>query len=133
LDIVRQQSVQQQNMAALEALRAHAKHWRSTSLPPALIEAASLNGVSCATSIFLKFEIDFPGMPRLFGIMLTGAERFIQFEIETDVSHTKLELVDVWRDVTAQQNLSFHNPGVGIGAGALALQILRELKAEPGD
>jgi len=127
---MRQQSVQQQNAAAQEALRIHAKYWRRTPLPSALIEAAAARGVNCATAIFLKLEIDFPGMPRLFGVMLTSSERFIRFEIETDEQHSSVELVEVWCDVTENQNLNINNRGIGAGAGALAIEVLRELNAD---
>jgi hypothetical protein len=127
---MRQQSVQQQNAVAQNSLRVHAKYWRNTPLPPALIEAASARGVDCATAIFLKLEIDFPGMPRLFGVMLTSSERFIRFEIETDEMHSSVELVEVWRDVTENQNINVRNRGIGVGAGASAIEVLRELNAD---
>ena len=126
---MRKLSVQQQNMVAEEAIRHHAKYWRDATVPPALLEAASLRGVNCAESIFLKLEIDYPGMPRLFGILLTNSGRFIEFEIETDESHSTIENVETWRDVTEKQNLNIQNRGTGIGTGALALKVLHELNA----
>jgi hypothetical protein len=126
---MRKLSVQQQNMAAEDAIRRHAKYWRDATVPPALLEAASLNGVHCARSIFLKLEVDFPGMPRLFGMLLTNSGRFIEFEIETDESHSRIELVEAWCDVTEKQNLNVQNRGTGIGTGALALKVLHELNA----
>jgi hypothetical protein len=126
---MRKLSVQQQNMAAEEAIRRHAKYWRDATIPLALLEAASLRGVNCTESIFLKLEVDFPGMPRLFGLLLTNSGNFIEFEIETDDSHSRIELVETWRDVTEKQNLNVQNRGTGIGAGALALKVLHELNA----
>ena len=69
-------------------------------------------------------------MPRLFGVLLTSSERFIEFEIETDESHSTIELVEAWRDVTEGQNLNAHNRGIGIGAGALAIKVLHELNSD---
>ena len=126
---MRQQSVQQQNTATEEAVRHEAMYWRSNALPAALVEVASARGVDCATAIVVRLEIDFPGMPRLFGMLLTHSERFIEFEIETDESYSTIELVEAWRDVTEIQNMSAHNPGKGVGNGALAVKVLHELNA----
>lgn len=127
---MRQQSVQQQNMATEESLRRVASYWRSNALPSALIEVASSRGVDCSKAVVVKLEIDFPGMPRLFGMLLTKSERFIEFEIETDESHSLVELVESWRDVSESQNLGEHNRGIGVGQGALAIKVLREVNAD---
>jgi hypothetical protein len=126
---MRQQNVQQQNQSSKETIRRTAVHWRQHPLPKALLDYAASQGVDCGRSIFLKLEIDFPGMPRLFGELLTPEETFISFEIDTDKDHVLVELVDEWRDVTSEQNLSFNNAGIGIGYGALAVQVLREINA----
>ncbi|AKJ30142.1 hypothetical protein AAW51_3451 [Caldimonas brevitalea] len=74
-------------------------------------------------------EIDFPGMPRLFGLLLTAGGRFIEFEIDTNPTHDRIESVELWKDVTGEQNLSQHNRGTGWGRAALALKVLGELNA----
>jgi len=117
-------------MATEEFLRRHVSYWRSSTLPPALVEAASARGVDCTTAVFLQLEVDFPGMPRLFGLLLTESERFIRFEIDTDERHTTIGLVEAWRDVTEEQNLSMHNRGTGAGEGALGIKILHEFNAD---
>jgi hypothetical protein len=127
---MRQQNVQQQNIAATEEIRRCAKYWRNSVLPPALKEAAAARGVDCEKVIFLKLEIDFPGMPRLFGTLLTSDERFIEFEIETDETHSKVELIETWQDTTDAQNTSPHNRGFGVGTGALAIQVLHEINCD---
>jgi len=68
-------------------------------------------------------------MPRLFGMLLTPEETFISFEIDTDKDHVSVELVEEWRDVTSEQNLSLNNAGTGAGFGALAVQVLLEINA----
>ena len=73
----------------------------------------------------VSLDLDFPGMPSLWGVLLTQDERFIRFEIDTDPSVKVYQ----WEDVTATQNLSEHNRGTGIGDGALAIRILRDLNA----
>lgn len=79
-----------------------------------------------SSSIIIELDIDYPGMPSLFGVLLTQQERFIKFEIEAEQSgHEVYE----WCDITASQNLGAHNRGTGIGDGALAIQVLRALNA----
>lgn len=79
-------------------------------------------------SIILDLGIDEPGMPELKGMLLTSEERFIQFGIETNPSHTLINAVVTWEDVTSMQNFSIRNPGIGAGYGALAEKILHEMK-----
>jgi len=66
-------------------------------------------------------------MPGLFGTLLTVGERFISFEIETIDSHTSVEAVLKWEDITSAQNICTRNPGFGRGHGALAIRVLREM------
>lgn len=125
---MRQQNVQQ-HQGAEEAIRRTVTYWRQHALPKALVDCAAARDVDCGKSIVLKLEIDFPGMPRLFGLLLTSGRRFIVFEIDSDENHLFAEKVDVWRDVTVEQNLSLHNAGTGAGFGALALKVLNEIEA----
>jgi hypothetical protein len=127
---MRQLNVQQQNSATEEGIRRNATYWRTQQLPRALLEAASSRSVDCNSAIMLKLEIDFPGMPRLFGTLVTAEGRFVDFEIETDNNHSQVEVIEVWRDSTDEQDFSMHNPGTGVGAGALALKVLREVNAD---
>lgn len=103
-------------------------YWRKHEIPAALRELGEQKGVNWQASIVVDLEIDFPGMPQLFGLLVTGDERFIRFAIDTDDTHQNVESIDEWIDVTHQQNLSLHNPGIGSGFGALAIKILRELR-----
>lgn len=52
--------------------------------------------------------------------------RFISFEIDADDHRLQ---VDEWLDVTHRQNLCRHNRGIGIGHGALAMDVLQALNA----
>ncbi|PND36225.1 hypothetical protein C1O66_21175 [Paucibacter aquatile] len=127
---MRQLSVQQQNLATEEGIRREVTYWRTHPLPRALVEVASARGVDCKSAIMLKLEIDFPGMPRLFGTLVTAEGKFVDFEIETDESHSQVEDVAVWMDSTDEQDFGLHNRGTGVGAGALALKVLREINAD---
>ncbi|MCX9158594.1 hypothetical protein OPU71_20975 [Niveibacterium sp. 24ML] len=117
-------------MATEQSIRRVANYWRNHALPSALVEVATSRGVDCSKAIVVKLEIDFPGMPRLFGMLLTESEKFIHFEIETNESHSVFEVVECWCDVTEGQNLGEHNRGIGIGQGALAIKVLREVNAD---
>lgn len=130
---MKQKNVQQQNLVVEESIRRSANYWRTKPLPPALVVVATDRGVDYATCIFLDLDVDYPGMPSLSGLLLTTAGRFIEFEIDTDASHTKIESVDLWDDVTDRQNLSAHNRGTGVGRGALAMKVLHELNSKAGE
>lgn len=108
------------------ALRSHACHWRRVGIPGALQQIGTRNGIDWGKSIILDLEIDYPGMPELFGALLSQDERFIRFEIDVapDIQ------VYRWEDVTAAQNCKVRNKGIGMGQGALAIKVLRELNAE---
>lgn len=127
---MRQLSVQQQNASTEASIRRVVAYWRTHPLPQALVEAASVRGVDCKSAIMLKLEIDFPGMPRLLGTLVTAEGRFVDFEIETDKSHSQVEEIAVWMDSTDEQGFGLHNRGTGVGAGALALKVLREINAD---
>lgn len=73
----------------------------------------------------IELGVDFPGMPSIFGELVTQDQRFIAFEIDT----TAEVQVERWADVTGVQNLNEHNRGTGVGRGALALRVLRDLNA----
>lgn len=127
---MRQLNVQQQNLVTEDGIRRSAVYWRMHQLPVALLAVASARGVDCNSAIVLRLEVDFPGMPRLFGVLVTAEGRFVEFEIETDKGHSRVEAVEVWRDSTDEQDFGLHNRGTGVGAGALALKVLRELNAD---
>lgn len=120
----RQLNVQQQNERVLRSLRSEARYWRTHPVPEALQACAHEHGVDLSMAIVLDLEIGFPGMPHLFGELLTPDGRFIRFEIDVDEGRID---VNQWRDVTAEQNLGENNRGTGVGRGALALRLLHEL------
>lgn len=123
----RQHNVQEQNDAVEKSIQASAVHWRTQGVPEALKVCGEARGVDWLKSIVVELDIDFPGMPRLFGVLLSQDERFIHFEIDTDPDHRRIERIEMWEDVTDEQNMSTHNRGVGVGRGALALRVLRSL------
>jgi len=128
----RQHNVQQQNALDERAILKTAAYWRANPLPLALKCCGDEKGVVWEKSIVVKLELDFPGMPELFGLLLSQDERFIAFEIETSPDHRVVRHVESWIDVTHEQSLSLHDPGTGVGHGALALKVLHTLNSEGG-
>jgi RNAse (barnase) inhibitor barstar len=126
----RQFNVQEQNAHDEQAILATATRWRTNALPGALKSAGEDRGIDWSKAIILKLEINFPGMPELFGQLLSQGERFIDFEISTEPEHHIALKVESWIDVTGEQNISLHNPGTGVGRGALALKVLHRLNHE---
>jgi hypothetical protein len=128
----RRLNVQEQNAVGVDSLRNEATHWRLNPLPEALRVTGLERGVQWEKSIVVGLDINFPGMPRLFGLLLTQDERFIDFAIDTDETHGVVESVGTWEDVTAAQNTSLRNRGFGAGPGAIAVKVLRALNAAKG-
>lgn len=120
-------NVQEQNEILAHLIRQVAVFWRTHSLPVALRELGVEKGIVWENSVILELELDGPGMPSVCGKLLSQSERFIEFELDTDDNHTKVVEVYEWADVTANQNLSMHNRGVGAAYGALAVNVLHEL------
>jgi len=121
----RQLNVQQQNARTEESVRSESTYWREHGVPEALRICGEQRGVQWHKAIVVGLDQDFPGMPSLFGVLLTQDERFIRFEIDTESDVQVYQ----WEDITAAQNLNEHNRGTGVGYGALAIKILRHLNA----
>jgi hypothetical protein len=122
----RQLNVQQQNARTLKAIRSEAEYWRAHAVPEPLRLSALQKNINFETSIVLRLDINFPGMPNLWGVLLTHEERFIEFEIDSTEDQVK---VYEWKDITETQNLRKHNRGIGAGYGALAIEVLHALNS----
>ena len=94
-------------------------------VPEALSLVGSAQGIDWNRSIVVHLEVDFPGMPELFGTLVTQDQRFIAFEI---ASSDRIQ-VERWEDVTAAQDFNHHNRGTGLGWGALVLKVFQEMNA----
>ncbi|MGE8100544.1 hypothetical protein [Pseudomonas fluorescens] len=123
----RQLNVQEQNAVIGHKLRRTAKAWLDVGVPVALARYGETKGINWSETVVLELDIDFPGMPRLYGLLLTQAEQFIAFEIDTDSAHQHIESVDQWEDVSAYQDYSISKRGTGKGFAAIALQVRGEL------
>lgn len=127
----RQLSVQEQIAIVASEIALTASFWRDRGVPVSLANYAERQGVCWSKTIILKLDIDFPGMPRLFGLLLTQNEKFIAFELDTDITHRELETVERWEDVSAQQDYSVAKKGIKKGYAAIALEVRRELLGLP--
>lgn len=123
----RQLNVQEQNILISHKLKGVAQVWLEAGVPAALANYGETKGIDWSETIVLKLEVDFPGVPRLYGLLLTQAEQFIEFEIDTDSAHQQIESVDKWEDVSAYQDYSVSKRGTGKGFAAIALQVRREI------
>jgi hypothetical protein len=124
----RQLNVQEQNRLSEYGLRTTATYWRAHALPKALHDAGLAHGIDWGHSIIIDLDFDVPGIPdTLMGTLLSQQEKFIEFEIETDHQYQNIISIYIWLDVTAQTNVREHNRGTGKGAGAMALEIRRQL------
>lgn len=127
----RQLNVQEQNTITAHKISITASYWRDRGVPACLAEYAESQGVVWSDTVVLKLEIDFPGMPSLFGLLLTQAERFIAFEIDTDSAHLTIETVERWEDISAHQDYSVSKRGVRKGFATIALDVRQQLLALP--
>lgn len=125
--VPRQLNVQQQNARTEDGLRTEALYWRAHEPPPQLDKVCEFHGIQWSRSIILSLDVDYPGMPTYFGLLLSQDERFIEFAVDLDADPTQ---PDRWHDVSNQQSLDKHNRGTGVGYGALALKILREFNTK---
>lgn len=123
----RQLNVQEQNALVAHRLMVTAKAWLARGIPLALKNYGESKGIRWSETVVLDLEVDFPGMPSLYGLLLTHTERFIEFEIETDSTHRYVESVIQWEDVSANQDYAARKRGTGKGFAAIALQIRREI------
>ncbi|MHC8372554.1 hypothetical protein ACYZT2_17505 [Pseudomonas sp. MDT1-85] len=125
-----QLNVQEQNAVSAYELAPTAKKWRIDGVPSALNCFGKSQGIDWSETIVLELEVDFPGMPSLFGLLLTALDRFMKFELNTDSRHEHVLNVETWEDVTDKQDLSTSNRGRGQGFGAIAIQVRNALNAE---
>ncbi|WP_312373909.1 hypothetical protein [Stutzerimonas nitrititolerans] len=89
----RQLNVQEQNAIAEHNLLSIAKYWREHPLPQALISCGIERGVLWSKAIVLELDIDYPGMPSLFGRILSDTDRVIEFELEQIIPMKKYFLL----------------------------------------
>ena len=128
----RQKNVQEQNRLSKERLRSEAIYYRQhpESVPDALVRYAEQQDIDWGRSIIFNLGINEPGDSTVFGQLLTQDQAFIEFDMDLTDDFQHITHLYQWQDITAEQNLSHHNRGTGIGNGALALAVLAELNSD---
>ncbi|MCW8875694.1 MAG: hypothetical protein OQK51_01440 [Kangiellaceae bacterium] len=123
----RQLNVQEQNALLENNILCGAKYWRENGIPLGLDAFLKTKGIDSSSSIFLNYEQDFPGCCTDDGIVLTGDNRFYEFQI--DLSNDRKVVIDIGRfeEVTGEYTISSHQPGTGATWGYLAIKVLSEL------
>lgn len=130
----RQKSVQDQNILLRESIRKCAAYFREAPehIPPVLIEVSCAKGVDWSNAILLDLGVCDPGCSSLTGLLLDQSGRFIEFELDASDDLSSLVELYVWKDISAEQNYSQHNRGIGVGYGALALAVQADLNRPQG-
>lgn len=123
----KQYCVQQQNALTLAAIRQTAVWWRARPLPDALCECAASHGVALEAAIMLDLQLAFPGMPAVYGKLLSADGHFIHFEMDLDDALRPLPGSVEWRDISASYDLAEHKRGTGVGYGVLCKKVLQEM------
>jgi hypothetical protein len=123
----KQYSVQQQNALTLAAIRQTAAWWRARPLPDALRQCAASHGVALGTALMLDLQLAYPGMPAVYGKLLSADGRFIHFEMDLDENLRPLPGSVAWDDISARFDLAAHKRGTGVGYGVLCKKVLQEL------
>ncbi|MDX8122339.1 hypothetical protein SKZ59_11175 [Janthinobacterium sp. GMG2] len=123
----RQYSVQQQNAQTLAAIKQTAAWWRARPVPDALCQYAASHGVALSAALMLDLRLAYPGMPAVYGKLLSADGHFIHFEMDLDDALCPLPGSVAWDDISARYDLAAHKRGTGVGYGELCKKVLQEM------
>lgn len=123
----KQYSVQQQNAQTQATIKQTAAWWRARPLPDALRQCAASHGVALGTALMLDLQLAWPGMPAVYGKLLSADGHFFHFEMDLDDNLRPLPGSVAWDDISAGYDLAAHKRGTGVGYGVLCKQVLQEL------
>ncbi|MNK59107.1 hypothetical protein D3C87_782070 [compost metagenome] len=123
----RQYSVQQQNALTLAAIKQTAAWWRARPLPDALRQYAASHGVALGAALMLDLRLAYPGMPAVYGRLLSADGHFIHFKMDLDDDLRPLPGSAAWDDISARYDLAAHKRGTGVGYGELCKKVLQEM------
>lgn len=97
-------------------------------LPDALRQCAANHGVALGTALMLDLQLAYPGMPAVYGKLLSADGHFIHFEMDLDDDLRPLPGSVAWDDISASYDLGrAHKRGTGMGYGLLCKKVLQEL------
>ena len=123
----KQYSVQQQNALTLAAIKQTAAWWRARPLPDALRDCAASHGVALGAALMLDLRLAFPGMPAVYGRLLSADGHFIHFEMDLDDDLRPLPGSVQWQDISAAYLRAAHKRGTGVAYGVLCQEVLQEM------
>ncbi len=127
-----QRNVQQQNALTFKAMLGTAMLVREEGVPPGAQSFFASWGIDVGASAFIWWETEsyMLGFRNgVAGLVVKPQHRFFSFEIQLGPTPSEVVCVYEFLDVTAEQNISAHNKGIGKGEGALALEVLAALNA----
>lgn len=123
----KQYSVQQQDAQTLAAIKQTAAWWRARPLPDALRLCAASHGVALGTSIMLDLRLAYPGMPAVYGKLLSADGHFIHFQMDLDDDLRPLPGSVAWDDISARYDPAARKSGTGVGYGLLCKKVLQDM------
>ena len=123
----KQYSVQQQNAQTLAAIKQTAAWWRARPLPDALRLCAASHGVALGTSIMLDLRLAYPGMPAVYGKLLSADGHFIHFQMDLDDDLRPLPGSVAWDDISARYDPAARKRGTGVSYGLLCKKVLQDM------
>ncbi|NHQ92436.1 hypothetical protein [Janthinobacterium lividum] len=123
----KQYSVQQQNALTLAAIKQTAAWWRARPLPDALRDCAASHGVALGAALMLDLRLAFPGMPAVYGRLLSAEGHFIHSEMDLDDDLRPLPGSVQWHDISAAYLRAEHRRGTGVAYGVLCQEVLQEM------
>jgi hypothetical protein len=125
-------NVQEQNSLTFERMLSTAKQFRENAVAPALTAFLRTHEIEVDSSaiVWARSDSYMLGFEHgIQGLLVTPSHRFFEFELEWDAQQLIVTHVHEFSDVTATQNMSIHNRGIGKGNGALAVSVLEVLNA----
>jgi hypothetical protein len=123
----RQKNVQEQIILERHKIYQEAVYWRDKGVADPVRVFLEDKGINPETSIFIGYELYFPGMSSDFGIVLTEEHEFIEFELDLNKDRTRLMTVDWWQKITEEVEITNHKPGIGSTKWYIAIEVLDEL------
>ncbi|WP_223788541.1 hypothetical protein [Marinicella meishanensis] len=123
----RQKNVQEQIILKKHQIHQESVYWRRTGVAEPVRIILEDKGINPDTSIFIRYDINFPGMASDSGIVLTADHEFFEFELDLNQARTQLMSIDWWQRITEDLEVTNHKPGTGSTKWYLATEVLDEL------
>lgn len=123
----RQKNVQEQIILEKHEIYQEAVYWRENGVAEPVRIFLEGKGINPATSIFIRYDLYFPGMSSDSGIVLSKDHEFFEFELSLNKERTRLIEIDWWQKITDDVEVTNHKPGIGSTRWYIATEVLDEL------